>query len=306
MKLADAFVQALKRGFSPVAALSFLPSYELQYRSRIPIVIYGAAEQLHWRFFALSQDDDHSPAIAGVYQATSDLEQLKRWARQRPRWALATGSESGVLVLEVNCEEGGQDSLIELCQDDWDWLGTLRSVAGTKRYIFFRWPHEQKRIQCNRQIGKGLRILGDGDWLLMPPSADSTGVQHAYANPQLEIAPTPLWLQHRALEKVNSVLPGAPQEARTHRVCMSFVYSNGWRCRFHVGDVCKVPISRAFLFQRKERLYEIVRRCRGFESQEAFDTLDKAVAVGRGQIWLDLNEAEFSRLKLSKRGGVAA
>jgi hypothetical protein len=160
-------------------------------------VIYRAAQQLHWRFFVLSSNGDSTPDGSRIDSATNDLEQLKCWARQRPRWALATGS--GVLVLEVDSAEGGQDSLLELCRDDWGWLDTLRSSAGFKRYIFFRCLDPLRQLNGFGHIGKG-------------------------------------------------------------------------------------------------------RRGHGITTPEEFEALDQAVAVGRGQVWLELSDAQYQALRLSKSG----
>jgi hypothetical protein len=126
------------------------------------------------------------------------LEQLKRLARWQPNFALATGSVSGVLVLEVDGQ--GQNSLLELCRDDWSWLDSLRTVAGRKRYIFFAWPEGRKQINGYLEIGQGLRVIGEGDFLLYPPSREANGVQHAFLSPQLTVVPAPVWLTDLVFE----------------------------------------------------------------------------------------------------------
>jgi len=78
MKSAEAFVQVLQRGLRPAVAANSLPAFDLQYVARIPIVIYRAAQQLHWRFFVLSSNGASTPEGSEIDSATSDLEQLKR------------------------------------------------------------------------------------------------------------------------------------------------------------------------------------------------------------------------------------
>jgi len=306
MKSAEAFVQVLQRGLRPAVAANSLPTFDLQYVARIPIVIYRAAQQLHWRFFVLSSNGDSTPDGSEIDSATNDLEQLKCWARQRPRWALATGS--GVLVLEVDSAEGGQDSLLELCRDDWGWLDTLRSSAGFKRYIFFRCLDPRRQLNGFGQIGKGLRVLVEGDWVPMPGSYGSNVAEPAYLNPRLEIGPAPLWLLKHPLVKADEIALSTGQSTddkdagSTHRICMSLVFTDGWHCRFHAADICKTPISKMFSFHGKEKIYEMVRRGHGIATPEAFEALDQAVAVGRGQVWLELSDAQYQALRLSKSG----
>jgi hypothetical protein len=77
-------------------------------------------------------------------------------------------------------------SLLDLCGDDWSWLDTLRSVAGEKRCISFAWAEGRRQISGSRQICEGLSVLGEGDWVLTPPSREPHGTQHAYLNPEAE------------------------------------------------------------------------------------------------------------------------
>ena len=120
--------------------------------------------QKGWRFFPIPSSK-HLPVLAdtNLFQAaTNNLQQLRRWARVRSNWALVTGRASGVFVLEVD-GEAGLASLLDLCNDDWSWLDTLRSAAGGKRCISFAWPNNRRQIGGSRQIAKGLRFLGEGD-----------------------------------------------------------------------------------------------------------------------------------------------
>jgi len=118
-------------------------------------------------------------------------------------------SISGVFVLDVDGGEG-LASLLDLCNDDWSWLDTLRSAAGGKRCISFAWPEGRRQISRSRQIAKGLRFLGEGDWVLIPPSREPHGAQHAYMNPMAEIVAAPIWLLDRAFEPADRVDPSRP------------------------------------------------------------------------------------------------
>jgi hypothetical protein len=54
MKSAEAFIEALEQGLSPVDALYSLPDYEPHYIDRIPVEVYRAALRNGWRFFPVS------------------------------------------------------------------------------------------------------------------------------------------------------------------------------------------------------------------------------------------------------------
>lgn len=192
MKSAEALVRALKQGIDIKAALSSLTPYELRYIARVPINIYHAAQYLGWHFVPVPRLGTTGKHLC-LREATSDLERLKQWARSRPHFALATGALSGVLVLSVDGSCDGQNSLIRLCGDDWDWLDTLRTQAGPKRFLFFAWPAGRRQLEGCNYLGKGLRVLGEGDWVLVPPAREGN-ILHVFLNPQLALARAPEWL----------------------------------------------------------------------------------------------------------------
>jgi hypothetical protein len=209
MKSAEAFVEALEQGLNPVEALHSLPDYEPRYIDRVPVEAYRAALRNGWRFFPVSFSKHLAVTHANLIQATDNLQQLRNWARESPNWALVTGPESGAFVLEVDGDEGSA-SLLDLCGDDWNWLDTLRSVAGEKRSIFFAWPEGRRQISSSRKICEGLCVLGEGDWVLIPPSREPHGTQHIYLNPEAEVVAAPIWLLDRAFGPADTVDPSRP------------------------------------------------------------------------------------------------
>ncbi len=210
MKSAHLLAQALKQGMSPVEAICSLPTYEPLYIHRVPVEVYSSAMQKGWRFFPVPSSKHLAVPHSNLFHsATNNLQQLRHWARERPNWALVTGSESGVFALEVD-GEAGLASLLHLCGDDWSWLDTLRSMAGTRRWISFAWPLGLRQISRGQQFAKGLRIVGEGDWVLIPPSREPHGAQHAYLNPLAEIAAAPAYLLERAFKPADTVDPSLP------------------------------------------------------------------------------------------------
>jgi hypothetical protein len=192
---------------SPIEALQSLPQYEPPYI--IPVEVYHAAQRNGWRFFPVSIGKHLAVTHANLVQATDNLQQLRSWARESPNWALATGPDSGVFILEVDGDKG-VTSLLDLCGDDWSWLDTLRSMAAEKRCICFAWPAGRRQISSSRQIGEGLRVLGEGDWVLIPPSREPHGTQHTYLNPEAKVVAAPVWLLDRSFGPADTVDPSFP------------------------------------------------------------------------------------------------
>jgi hypothetical protein len=188
MKSAEEFLKALEHGLDAESALASLQQYEPTYCAAIPLEVFRLVQQLHLRVFPVF---DFGPVRSN--EATCDLDQMRCWARQRPNWALATGSASGVLALGVYGSVG-RDSLLSLCGDDWDWLDTLRSSDDEKRSVFFRWPLGQRQICGKLQIGPGLRVFGEGDWVLVPPYRTANGVSSVYLDPRPSLIQVPAWL----------------------------------------------------------------------------------------------------------------
>jgi hypothetical protein len=85
----------------------------------------------------------------------------------------------------------------------------------------------------------------------------------------------------------------------THRVFMSFASSNGWRCRFHKGDVSKTPISRQLNFCDESKLYEIARRGHRLPDARSVAELRHAISAGHGGVWLYLTDDQYSTLTSS-------
>jgi hypothetical protein len=86
---------------------------------------------------------------------------------------------------------------------------------------------------------------------------------------------------------------------RHQRVYLSFVRQAGgaWNCRFHKDDLAKTPISKLFFFRDATKIVEIVRRGRGLTGMESRQTIDEAVALGRGGIFLELDANQFQALR---------
>lgn len=212
MKSADAFIDLLARGISANRALSSLPQCELEYIAKVPIGVYLAARLYGWRFFPAPQFRRSSIDRFHIHEATNNVDTLKLWARARPEWALATGALSGVFVLAVHGDIG-RKSLLESCGDDWDWLFTLRTQAGSKRYIFYAWPENERQNPRSIHLGKGLSLLGEGDWLLFPPSREISGVQHVFLTRSIP-AQVPCWLHNLAFCAGTAVTPSSSSPPR--------------------------------------------------------------------------------------------
>jgi hypothetical protein len=171
------------------------------------------ATNLGLRLFPVIGHSKHATSKVGIEIATSDPNRIGYWIRYYSgsplSWYLAAGpgplAEDGVVALEVIGDQG-RAALCELCQDDWDWIDTLRSQVGNDtRYILFRWPAGMAMRRSARRLAPGLVLHGEGDCFPVPPSQTRSGIIHAYLTPRAALANAPEWLIKVAFQVVEAV-----------------------------------------------------------------------------------------------------
>jgi len=120
---------------------------------------------------------DKRPRVEhGLLDATTDLAAIRL---QWDRWpaanvALRTGEPSGLVVLDVDGQEGA-DSLHDLEAEHGALLAT-RSVVTPRggAHNYFRWPGVAVKTTAGA-LGLGLDVRGDGAYVLVPPSRTADG-----------------------------------------------------------------------------------------------------------------------------------
>jgi hypothetical protein len=104
-----------------------------------------------------------------------------------------------------------------------------------------------------------------------------------------------------------ALLPDAPRTAgerlcskcrspEIHRVYMYYIYRNFWMCQFLEEDL-KTPLPRRFRFRDAEKIRAIVDKVGNFANLQDRQALDYGLTIGRGGVWLQLNEEQYMRLK---------
>ena len=135
----------------------------------IPIAPKGAVPKASGKF----------PAGFGAWQnkATTDPETIRRWWCEEYTGygiGIATGSESGVFVVDVDVSNGkaGDDTLDALESEHGTLPLTYEVVTGsggTHRY--FRYPDGVAiRNDAGKRLGPGIDIRGEGGFVVAPPT----------------------------------------------------------------------------------------------------------------------------------------
>src|SRR5262249_35638808 len=160
--------------------------------------MHDAALQLAQKGLAVfpCQPRGKEPASdAGLHAATTDVERINRWWRAFPdlNIGVATGTASGIFVLDIDGENGG-GSLLKLNSGHAAVPPRVEAIAGKVRHAFIRIG---KYKICNSvgQIGIGLDIRGDGGYVIAPPSIHPSGRPYAWSvDTARDFADAPDWL----------------------------------------------------------------------------------------------------------------
>lgn len=142
----------------------------------------------------------------GVKDATLDPERISQWWARVPdaNVGIATGAASGLVVLDSDPRNGGDESLVILANSMPGGLPeTPRSITGSGgEHLLFAAPAGRVANFKGRDWGfPGLDVKGDGGYIVAPPSLHVSGRRYQWdggAHPDdLALAPLPTALARR-------------------------------------------------------------------------------------------------------------
>jgi hypothetical protein len=121
---------------------------------------------------------------------------FSRWPKANV--AIVTGAVSGIVVLDVDTQYGGGDSLEQLERDNEPLPDTLEvKTGGGGRHLYFEHPGDILRNRVG--IVPGIDIRGDGGCIVAPPSRHPSGKRYKWVKDrgpgQATLAPLPNWLE---------------------------------------------------------------------------------------------------------------
>ncbi len=96
----------------------------------------------------------------GFYAATVEPATIRRWWNEHPEWQLGlrTGARSGLVVLDVDVDNGGLKGLIALQRAGLDIAGTAAQLSGSGRSFHLIYAHRGHPVACSQgRLGRGLR-----------------------------------------------------------------------------------------------------------------------------------------------------
>jgi hypothetical protein len=110
--------------------------------------------------------------------------------------AIATGSGSGIFVLDVDGQQGS-DALLRWHAGGLQISDTLRVQTGRGTHLYFSWPTSTVVRNSASKLAPGLDVRGDGGYVIAPPSVHETGHVYTFSNPDITPCCAPEWLLHR-------------------------------------------------------------------------------------------------------------
>ena len=136
----------------------------------------------------------------GFHAATCNLYQVVSWWDRipAPNIGMPTGSKSGIVVLDIDRDSGGFDSLNRLIEQFGPFPETWAvETGGGGRHVYFRHPRTRVPSGVNT-LGSGLDVRADGAYVIVPPSKHRSGNHYRWSadgRPDVvSLAPLPAWL----------------------------------------------------------------------------------------------------------------
>lgn len=144
----------------------------------------------------------HPRTMNGLKDATTDPETIERWWGMWPEAniGIATGSESGVFVLDIDPRHGGDKSLKEMQERFGRLPATLTGkTGGDGLHIIFEHPGGRiKNLQGMPDrfalFGAGIDVKGDGGYIVAAPSLHTSGKRYEWESLDEVINDAPRWL----------------------------------------------------------------------------------------------------------------
>jgi hypothetical protein len=125
----------------------------------------------------------HPRTQHGIKDASTDPEQIRRWWKQWPdaNVGIATGVVSGILVLDIDPSNGGDESYDQLQNELPGAFATLLKVrtGSGGAHLYFECL---KPTPSRHNIRPGISTRADGGYVVAPPSRHVSGSRYRFVS----------------------------------------------------------------------------------------------------------------------------
>jgi len=169
----------------------------------------------------------------GVLDATADTATIRRWWSAYPgaNIGIRTGSVSGLALIDVDPDKGGEESIHRLEAEHGALAETWRVLTGGGGWhAYLRHPGGYIGNSAGK-IAPGVDVRGEGGYAVAPPSRHHSGRRYAweigYGPDECELADVPTWLPRTDGAKeplpfsrldTGAILDGVPEGQRNDQV----------------------------------------------------------------------------------------
>jgi hypothetical protein len=163
-----------------------------------------------------------SIAPHGCLDATTDAQTIDQWFALYPdaNIGIATGQRSGIVVIDVDEDHGGWDTIENLIDRNGELPETwVAQTGGGGGHFYFQAPPIDIRNSAGL-LGPGIDIRGQGGYVVAPPSTHLSGTRYRWVDGNhplgTELAPLPEWLYLRIAksERMNGLRQASPLPLR--------------------------------------------------------------------------------------------
>jgi hypothetical protein len=165
-------------------------------------------------------------------RATTDPNPIRGWWKvSECNIGIATGSGSGIWVLDVDGPEGEQ-TLRKLEAERGALPETVEVITGGEgRHIYFKWPSGiEVRNSQDRYDLPGIDWRGEGGYVLAPPSVHPNGRVYAWSvDSANEFADAPDWLIELVTCRARASSPPTAQPPEVWRAFFERTYEGSHR-----------------------------------------------------------------------------
>lgn len=156
-----------------------------------------------WQVFPCKPSGKTPATTHGFKDATTDPKQIRAWWRKHPNFniGICTGAVSGLVVLDIDLDRGGDESLVRLTDRDWPFT-ILSKTGGGGAHCYF--AHPGGLVKSRAALWPGIDVRGDGGYVIAPPSVHRNGQPYFWILPPLDpilfpklLAAVPAWLSEK-------------------------------------------------------------------------------------------------------------
>lgn len=228
----------------------------------------------------------HPRTRQGLKDASVEQSKIDIWWH---RWLQAnigirTGKVSGIVVLDIDPRQGGNESLDQLIAKHGELPTTVEAeTGGGGRHLVFRHPGGEFRNRTN--IRPGIDVRGDNGYIVAPPSMHISGQCYAWklghAPDDLDLPPLPSWL-------VDLITSGSASDERCGDILpMKPLGQNGFL--FEAASRYIAKSSGAAEGQRNNAAFNLAGHMASFQTEEGLQ-LEEGQIVELLRMWNQQNQ----------------